>query len=389
MAKTVIILGAGVGGLSVAAKLRESLPEQDRIILIDERFEGVLGLSLLWVLRGWRTPDEVVYRPAPAVLPGVDLVKATVKLVDPERKRVVTSEEEFAGDALVIALGAELAPSATPGLEEALDGAWAGEFFTLHGAAALGERARKLGEGRLGVVVAGTPFKCPAAPFEGALLLADLLGETGARERVRVDAYTPDPLPMPVAGPAIGEALVGMLTAYGIGFHGGRVAEAFDGSTGEIVFADGGRERFDLVAVVPPHRPPAAVRAAGLGPSGWIAVDRRTLATSAPGVWAIGDVTLLTLPNGKPLPKAAVFAEGAADVVAHGVLRHLGLPAPEPWFDGLGSCYIEVGGRMSAKGEGRFLDEPAPTVTLHEPSLAFHDEKAAQEAVWLKRWNER
>ncbi|MEV4060337.1 NAD(P)/FAD-dependent oxidoreductase [Nonomuraea dietziae] len=387
MAKTVIVLGAGVGGLNVAGQLRERLPGSDKVVLIDQSFEGVLGLSLLWVLRGWRTAADVTVSPSQDMLHGIEMVKARVRVIEPDRRKVVTDAGEFFCDALVIALGADLAPSAVPGLAEALEAGQAGEFYTLDGSAWLHDRVRRLSGGRLAVLVAGVPFKCPAAPFEGALLLADLLRETGARDAVSIETYTPDPLPMPVAGPAVGQALVDMLTAHGIGFHGQRTIERVDGGAGDLLFADGSRESFDLLAVVPPHRPPAAVRGTSLGPSGWIPVDARTFTTGTSGVWALGDVTLLTLPNGKPLPKAAVFAEGAADVVTNGVLRHLGYEAPEPWFDGHGSCYIELGDRMAAKGEGEFLAVPAPIVTLYEPSTQYHEEKAAQETDWLKRWN--
>ncbi|WP_433381102.1 NAD(P)/FAD-dependent oxidoreductase [Streptosporangium sp. CA-115845] len=387
MAKTVIVLGAGVGGLNVASQLRDRLPGSDKVVLIDQTFEGALGLSMLWVLRGWRTAADITVRPGQDALPGVEMVKAKVRLIEPDRRKVVTDAGEFSCDALVIALGADLAPSAVPGLTKALEAGQAGDFYTVEGSAWLQDRVRRFSGGRLAVLVAATPFKCPAAPFEAALLLADLLRETGARDNVSIETYTPDPLPMPVAGPVVGQALVDMLTAHGIGFHGQRTIERVDGGAGELVFADGSREGFDLLAVAPPHRPPAAVRGTSLGPAGWIPVDARTFATNSNGVWALGDVTSLTLPNGKPLPKAAVFAEEAAKVVTNGVLRHLGYEAPEPWFGGLGSCYIELGDHLAAKGEGEFLAVPAPRVTLYEPSAEFHEEKAAQETDWLKRWN--
>ncbi|WP_062436791.1 NAD(P)/FAD-dependent oxidoreductase [Herbidospora daliensis] len=378
MTKIVIVLGAGAGGLTVAEALRERLPAHDRVLLVDRSFDGVLGLSLLWVMRGWRTPERVRVRPTPESLPGVEMIRASVQRVDVEARRVHTDAGILDCDALVVALGADLDAGAVPGLAEALDSGRAGEFYTLNGAAAMREKLTALQNGRLAVLVAGVPFKCPAAPFEGALLAADLLTETGARDRVTIDVFTPDPLPMPVAGPAVGQALVGMLTQAGIGFHGQHTIESV--GDGELLFAGGARERYDLLAVVPPHRPPAAL-------GGWLPVAPRTFAAETAGVWAIGDASALILPNGKPLPKAAVFAEGAADVVADGVARHLGYQAPEPWFDGMGSCYIELGDRVAAKGEGDFLRDPAPEVTLFDPSPLFHEEKADQEGNWLKRWN--
>jgi len=175
------------------------------------------------------------------------------------------------------------------------------------------------------------------------MLIADQLGDKHNSGHVTVDIYTPDPLPMPVAGADVGNALVAMMAGKGIGFHGNTTVTSIDVSGKTLTFADGGREAFDLLAVVPPHAPTATATSTGLGPAGWIPVDPKTLATQADGVWAIGDATALLLANGKPLPKAAVFAEAEAHVVAHQVARFLGYQVPDKQFTGDGACYVEVG----------------------------------------------
>jgi sulfide:quinone oxidoreductase len=385
--RTVAVLGAGVGGLCAASRLRSLLPDGDRVVLVDRCFDGVLGLSLPWVLRGWRGPDQVRVSPAPATLPGVDLVTAEAKAVEPERQALVTDAGEIHYDALILAPGAALCPAAVPGLTEALAAGTAGEFYTLEGASHLHEQLRAFASGRIAVVIASIPFRCPAAPYEGALLAADLLRQTGAGDRTRIDVYTPEPLPMPVAGPVVGEALVAMLSQYGIGFHPNTTVESIDPARRQVSWAGGGRGHFDLLIAIPPHRPPDVAANLELSPAGWLPVNARTLATEIEGVWAIGDATQLMLPTGKPLPKAAVFAEAQADVAAAGVARYLGYDAPEPWFSGDGFCFIELGGALAAKGEGNFLAEPAPDISLHEPSPAFHQQKADQESAWLSRWN--
>jgi len=385
VSNTVVVLGAGVGGLIAATRLRDQLPEQDQVVLVDRSFDGVLGLSLLWVMRGWRTPEQVRVRPSK--LPGIDMRTAEVQTIDTTTRTVHTDQGPLSYDALVIALGAALNPGKTPGLSEAFEAGVAGEFYTLDGAARLHQQLSNVDSGRVALLVAGVPFKCPAAPFEGAFLISCLLSERGVRDAVTVDTYTPDPLPMPVAGPDVGKALVGMLEHEGIGFHPGKSIEQIDVPGRQLVFADGAIGPFDLLVVVPAHQPPPAVVSSGLGPNGWIPIDPRTMATSTAGVWALGDTSAIALPNGKPLPKAAVFAEAEAEVVANGVTRFLGYDAPEPYFTGEGACYVEVGGHKAAKGAGMFLDPPAPSVNLFPPSQEFHDEKQQQEADWLARWN--
>ncbi|ONM46397.1 NAD(P)/FAD-dependent oxidoreductase [Nocardia donostiensis] len=387
MSKTVAVLGAGVGGLTAAAELRNVLPAEDRVVLVDRSFTGSLGLSSLWVLRGWRTPEQVTVAPGPSALPGVQMVTGDIAGIDvAERKVDCGASGQIGYDALVIALGAGLNPAALPGLPAALDAGVAGEFYTVDGAADLHQRIGKLESGRVMVLVASTPFKCPAAPFEAAFLIADQLGDKHT-DGVRVDAFTPDPLPMPVAGPDVGNALVELMDSKGIGFHGGKAATGVDPNARTITFADGSTEKFDLLAVVPPHAPTAAAASTGLGSAGWIPVDPATLATTADGVFAVGDSTALLLPNGKPLPKAAIFAEAQACVAAHQAARSLGYDAPDTRFTGEGACYVELGDGSAAKGEGHFLAEPAPQVQLREPSPDFHEEKQQQERDWLTRWN--
>ena len=149
------------------------------------------------------------------------------------------------------------------------------------------------------------------------MLLEDDLRRRGVREHVTVDLYTPEPGPMPVAGPRFPRRF---------GRWWRRRASPITRSTrsprwirrARLAFRQRRDARFDLLAYVPPHRAPAVVREAGLtGESGWIPVDRGTLETKFPGVYAIGDVTGIPLAIGKPLPKAGVFAHGEAEVVAH------------------------------------------------------------------------
>lgn len=387
MSRTVIVLGAGIGGLCVAEKLGDYLPDGDRVVLVDRSDRQLLGLSLLWVLRGWRSPDQVQTNVDRIARRGVEFVRGEVEAIVPAERKVRVSGSELAYDALVIALGAEMSSGVVPGLGEATAGVSpGGEFFSLEGAAALAERFGAFDGGRLCVAVTRLPFRCPAAPYEAALLLGDLLKERGLRDQTTIDAFTPEPFPMPVAGSRVGQALIGLLGERGIGFHPQQELESVDVRAHELRFKSGRTEGYDFLVVIPPHRPPAPVAALGFSEAGWVPVEPRTLAAPAEGVWAIGDVASLPLVDGKNLPKAGVFAQGEAEIAAQAVARHLGYAAPEPWFSGNGWCYVEVGDGMAAYGSGNFLAEPGPKVELSPPSIEHHRAKEAEEAAWRERW---
>jgi len=294
--RTVLVLGGGVGGLITANELRRQLDPADRVVVVEREGRHLLQASLVWLMVGRRRRDQIERPLRELLAPRVELVEAEVNSIDPAARRVETTAGAFAGDALVIALGAEPDRDAIPGYREA-----ALDFFSPDGAAACARVLETFRGGRVVIVVAALPYKCPAAPYEAALLLDDELRHRGIRERCEIDVYSPEPAPMPVAGPVMGAAVVELMAAKGIRFHPGSRVERFEPGSHEVVLAGGSRVGYDLLAGVPPHRAPGAVRESPLGgAAGWIPVDRATLETGHERVHAIGDVTTITLANGKP-----------------------------------------------------------------------------------------
>lgn len=91
-----------------------------------------------------------------------------------------------------------------------------------------------------------------------------------------------------------------------------------------------------------------------MGESGWIEVDRNTMETSFNNVYAIGDITSITLDNGKILPKAGVFAHNQANMVAHNIAQRIKGKSPNDIFDGEGQCFLEIGGGKAGYAGGNF-----------------------------------
>jgi sulfide:quinone oxidoreductase len=309
------------------------------------------------------------------VKPGVEFVQTTVNRIDPAAKRIETDAGPFDADILVVALGADLHPQATPGL---LEGGH--EFYTEPGAYALREVLASFDGGRVIVGVTSTPFKCPPAPSETALLVHDLLRRRGLLGRSSVSLVMPLPSPIPPS-PDASAHLLATFEDRGIGFQPGRLVRRLDADRGVAVDTDGELIGYDLFLGVPRHVAPPVVVEAGLTVDGWIPVDPATLRTRFPDVYAVGDVTSVGT------PKAGVFAEGQAAVVAREIVAQVeGTTGENPTYDGVGVCYFEVGGDAVAKVQVTFVPGRAPFGHLEAPSEALAAEKADFGADRIRRW---
>lgn len=379
---TTVILGGGVGGLVAANTLRRRLDPKHRIVLVDKSPRHVFTPSFLWMMLGWREPQAISRDLGRLSRKGIEVVQEEILEIDPARRRVKTAQREIVADYLVISLGAEAWPGAVPGLAEA-----GSNLYDLDGTLRLRDALAEFRGGRIAVLVAGVPFKCPAAPYEAAMLIEASLRRRGLREKSGVDLYTPEMLPMPVAGKALGEAVKGMVEGKGIGFHPQHKLADLEPGRRELSFANGVKVGYDLLVVVPPHRCPPVVKQAGLtGEAGWVPVDKGTLATTHERVLAIGDVTAIKLPVGLMLPKAGVFAHAEAEVVAHNIAAELTGRGASTAFDGVGYCFVEMGDGVAAYAKGNFYAEPAPAMTLRSPSRLWHWGKIYLEKWWLRRW---
>lgn len=379
-AKTILILGGGVGGIVTANALRAKLPQEHRLIVVDKNAAYVFTPSLLWVMVGWRQPKQITKNLRGLLHSGIEFLEAEVHEINPERRRVRTSSAELAYDYLVLALGADLAPEAMPGFSET-----AYTPYDLEGATALRGALQDFQGGSVAVLVSSMPYKCPAAPYETALLLDDYLRRRKVRERCTVEVYTPEVLPMGVAGPAMGNAVVGMLEARDIRFHPQLNPSGVDAERKEMVFANHEPVSFDLLAGVPPHQPPVVVRESAVAnDAGWVPVNKHTLQTKHENVYAIGDVAAIILANGKALPKAGVFAEGQGRSVAQRIAEEIQGNAARTEFDGLGFCWIETGGGSAGFASGEFYAEPDPIVPLPRAGRIWHWGKILFEKYWLE-----
>jgi sulfide:quinone oxidoreductase len=378
--RNVLVLGGGIGGIVAARMLRKRLPENVRVILVDRDVTYTFAPSLLWLMTGDREPGQISRGRERLARKGIEIVHGEAEGLDPGRRTVRVEGRDIGYERLVIALGVQPAPELMPGLSEG-----AIDLYTTEGALAAGRALREFDGGRVVVLVARLPYKCPAAPNEAAFLAEAVLRRRGVRAEVAL--YTPEPYPMPTAGEALGKVLARMLGERGIELHPQTVVEEVDARNKQLVLRGGEREGYDLLLAIPPHRTSAFVRSAGIAnEGGFIPADAATLATWADSVYAIGDVAQIPIAGGKFLPKAGVFAKAQARVVASRVADEMTDREPLATFDGKGSCFVDMGQGLAAFATGDFYAEDAPRVSLRRPSRRWHLAKVAFERYWLARW---
>lgn len=370
----VVVLGAGFGGLELASRLSEEFGADADVVLIDKSDGFIFGFSKLEVMFGREDPEAVHHPYAGLVKPGVRFVQATIRSIDPVAKRVDTDAGAFDADILVVALGADLDPAATPGLVEG-----GHEFYTVDGAFALRDVLAAFDGGRVVVAVTSLPFKCPPAPSETALLMHDFLLARGARDRSTISLVMPLPVPIPPS-PAASELVLGAFAERGIDWYPQRLVGSLDPSRRVAALSDGTELPYDLFLGVPAHHAPAVVVAAGMTVDGWIPVNPLTLETSYPGVFAVGDVTSVGT------PKAGVFAEGQAAVVAERIIAAIRQGAGSAEYGGRGMCYLEMGDNQVARVDVTFLSGQPPTGGLDGPSPAYVADKVEFGRSRIGRW---
>lgn len=369
MGKQILILGAGFGGLAAANALRKGLGTEHRVTIVDKQSLFFMGLTKLWVLNGSRQVGDSPGNRTLLAKKGVDFIEGEVRGIDVEAKQAAVGRRKLTFDYLIIALGADYSPDSTPGFLK-----YAKNLYTESGCAEIRDQLRSVTSGTITVLVCGLPFKCPPAPYEATMIIDDVLRKRGVREKVTLQVVTPEPHPLTLLGPEAGTLVTRLLGERGIKYHPSeRVREI----RSKAVLTESGKEiPHNLIFAIPTHVSPSVVREAGLtDQSGWIPVNARTLATSTPQVYAIGDCAGPKTPKGQLLPRAGILAEEQGKVVAANLIHEIKGDKGREEFQGDGVCFMEVGDGKAAPVRARFYAEPNPTWESNPPSAEGFREK--------------
>lgn len=200
MDKTILVLGAGTGGIIAAKELSKRVKGKARILLFEKEVKNVFAPSLLWLMVGKRKPEQIYRNTQKIAAPGLEVIIGNIEKINPEQISVLVNDREYHGDYMVVSLGTE--QFADYNLNR-----YGCDFYTLDGAAKFNEQLLEFKGGRIAVLVSSLPFKCPAAPYEAAMLIEDFIRKKGLCDKTELLLYVPEPGPMRVAGIGLSNAV--------------------------------------------------------------------------------------------------------------------------------------------------------------------------------------
>ena len=377
--KTVLVLGAGIGGIVTARELiKLSGNEEDinlvKILVFEKGETSLFSPSLPWVMVGTRKQEEITKSVNKIAASGLEIIQGDIENIDPENISVTVKGKQYKGDHMVVSLGVEQADIYN--LEQ-----FGHNFFTLKGAENFYSQLNKFNRGDIAILVSSLPFKSPAAPYEAAMLIEDFVRNNNL-VNTTVSLFTPEAGPMEFASAEASEELKDLLEKKGIRYYPGHELTAV--SANKLEFSNGKNYSYDLLAYTPKHQLPEVIRKSDLaGNSGWVEVDNQSLETKFENVYAIGDITHLKTETGTVLPKIGIFARQQGVVVAHNISRKIDHREPDRIFQPHGKYFIEAGEGKASESGGKFSGEENKEVRMKDPAQWSHFSKWWDEKFWF------
>ncbi|MCM0613903.1 NAD(P)/FAD-dependent oxidoreductase [Marinobacter sediminum] len=379
---TVVIVGGGAAGISVAASLHKRDHTLD-IAIVEPATKHHYQPGWTMVGGGVFRP-EVTSKPMAEVMPRfVTWYQQPAASVDQDQNRVVLADgKALEYDALVLAPGLELNWGGVEGLEQALGQNGVTSNYREGMASYTWEMVKKLKQGRALFSQPPMPIKCAGAPQKAMYLSADYWLKHEVLKDVDVQFHNAGAVLFGV--PDYVPALQSYIDRYGIDvkFQSNLVAVngAAQKATFRVTDADGRTEDretgFDMLHAVPPQRAPALIRESTLAnEGGWLNLEDDTLRhKNYANIFGLGDA------SGTGNAKTAAAVRKQAPVVAENLLSTLRNEPLKAAYLGYGSCPLTVeNGRivLAEFGYGGVL-QPSFPQWLNDGT------QATRAAWWLK-----
>jgi sulfide:quinone oxidoreductase len=340
----VVIVGAGAGGISVAASLKSRQPDLD-IAVIDPA--DIHYYQPGWTMVGGGIFDaQTTAKTMGSLIPkGVHWIKAAVAAFEPQNNAVVLDGCRVVKyDRLVVCPGLKLDWGKVEGLEETLGRNGVTSNYRYDLAPYTWQLVQEMKEGRALFTQPPMPIKCAGAPQKAMYLSGDAWFRSGVLKDIDIQF-------MNAGGVLFGvkdyvPALERYVEKYDASLNFFHNLVSIDGPAKRAVFEvnkpDSERDTvevdFDMIHVCPPQTAPDFVRVSPLADAaGWVDVDQSTLRhKSYDNIWSLGDV--MNAPNAK----TAAAARKQAPTVAGNIVADIAGRSAVAQYDGYGSCPLTV-----------------------------------------------
>ena len=303
--KKIVILGGGCGGVVAATQLGRKLGADHDVILIDRRPDHIFMPAFLFVMLGERQPHDISRSLKILEKRNVRVVQSEINGIDPVRQEIALEKEKISYDYLIVSLGLQTRPDLVSGFAESSQHPW-----EMESAVRLRDSLASFRGGRVVVGVPLGPYRCPPAPYEAQWMLDGHFRHKGIRDRVEIEYFTREAEPTgeahdPVVWMDAESKRRGIKQNYEF------VVRAIDPEKKIVQGLYNYNISYDLLVMVPPHRPAQVLLDSGLADTETgIRVDYDTLQTKWDNVYAIGDCADM------PASKAGGVAHQEADVLA-------------------------------------------------------------------------
>lgn len=189
----ILIIGGGLGGISLAAKLRRDMPNAELAVLDkDEYFYYQPGFTL--IAAGHYLPEDITYEKSNLIPEGVKWIKQNAVSIDPAANSVKLEDgSNLSYDYLVIASGAEYEFESVKGLSaDDIGSDNVTSIYTIPGAVAMSGIMKKVGKegGKIVFSDNKTPMKCSGANKKVTLLTEDMARNLGNRDKLDISIYS-------------------------------------------------------------------------------------------------------------------------------------------------------------------------------------------------------
>ncbi|HAV4864368.1 TIGR01244 family sulfur transferase [Acinetobacter baumannii] len=340
---SVVIVGAGAAGISVASSLLCREPHLD-IVIIDPADTHYYQPGWTMVGGGIFKP-QVTARSMTSVIPSkVKWMKAAVAGFDPEHNQVILEGcQPIQYKALVVCPGLKLNWHGIEGLVETLGKNGVTSNYRYDLAPYTWELVQQLNGGKAIFTQPPMPIKCAGAPQKAMYLSADYWLKQGKLKDISIHFYNTGAVLFGVKEYV--PALMQYVEKYGTELHFNHQLAKVDGPAKKAWFKVVNDENvalveidFDMLHVVPPQQAPDFIRASTLtDEAGWVSVNPQTLQhTQHANIFALGDV--MNAPNAK----TAAAARAQAPIVAVNVIAQLKGEQNFCEYNGYGSCPLTV-----------------------------------------------